>query len=247
MLWPLSVSASRSSQQVAPAPAGPTDDGADRRSAGRARAISSRAARQPVLADRDIMLEGATAHRAVPLDVSRRKLTPLATLCQPPLSWPAKHGGSDGPALGRRAGDRGGPGLAGPLAGVILADMGAEVIKVEKPDGGDDARLWGPPFVGRRTASISTPRTAISAPSCWTSRCRPMSTKLKALVRDADILIQNLRPGIVDEIGIGPEAMLARQPAADLLLDLGLRLPGADAQCARLRPTAAGLWRRDDA
>ena len=43
-----------------------------------------------------------------------------------------------------------GQALAGPLAGVILADMGAEVIKVEKPDGGDDARLWGPPFVGRR-------------------------------------------------------------------------------------------------
>ena len=40
-----------------------------------------------------------------------------------------------------------GQALAGPLAGVILADMGADVIKVEKPDGGDDARLWGPPFV----------------------------------------------------------------------------------------------------
>ena len=40
-----------------------------------------------------------------------------------------------------------GQALAGPLAGVILADMGADVIKVEKPDGGDDARGWGPPFV----------------------------------------------------------------------------------------------------
>ncbi len=40
-----------------------------------------------------------------------------------------------------------GQALAGPLAGVILADMGAEVIKIEKPDGGDDARLWGPPFL----------------------------------------------------------------------------------------------------
>ena len=39
-----------------------------------------------------------------------------------------------------------GQALAGPLAGVILADMGADVIKVEKPDGGDDARAWGPPF-----------------------------------------------------------------------------------------------------
>src|SRR5436309_6331283 len=39
-----------------------------------------------------------------------------------------------------------GQALAGPLAGVLLADMGADVIKIEKPDGGDDARLWGPPY-----------------------------------------------------------------------------------------------------
>ena len=40
-----------------------------------------------------------------------------------------------------------GQAYAGPLAGSILADMGADVIKVEKPDGGDDARMWGPPFI----------------------------------------------------------------------------------------------------
>ena len=39
-----------------------------------------------------------------------------------------------------------GQALAGPLAGVIMADMGADVIKIEKPDGGDDARIWGPPY-----------------------------------------------------------------------------------------------------
>jgi len=39
-----------------------------------------------------------------------------------------------------------GQALAGPLAGVLLADMGADVIKIEKPEGGDDARIWGPPF-----------------------------------------------------------------------------------------------------
>ena len=40
-----------------------------------------------------------------------------------------------------------GQAVAGPMAGMILGDMGAEVIKIEKPDGGDDARGWGPPFI----------------------------------------------------------------------------------------------------
>ena len=47
-----------------------------------------------------------------------------------------------------------GQALAGPLAGVIMADLGADVIKVEKPDGGDDARLWGPPFVDGDSVSF---------------------------------------------------------------------------------------------
>ena len=57
-----------------------------------------------------------------------------------------------------------GQALAGPLAGVLLADMGADVIKVEKPDGGDDARIWGRP-TGRMASrrSISTGRTATNA------------------------------------------------------------------------------------
>jgi crotonobetainyl-CoA:carnitine CoA-transferase CaiB-like acyl-CoA transferase len=47
-----------------------------------------------------------------------------------------------------------GQALAGPLAGVLLADMGADVIKIEKPDGGDDARIWGPPFGPDGTTSL---------------------------------------------------------------------------------------------
>ncbi|QQS10819.1 MAG: CoA transferase [Rhodospirillales bacterium] len=104
-----------------------------------------------------------------------------------------------------------GQAYAGPLAGAILADMGADVIKVEKPDGGDDARLWGPPFVdgdsvmfhannrGKRSVTLDIKSAADVA-------------KLKALASDADILIQNLRPGIVDELGIGPDALMAVNP-----------------------------------
>jgi crotonobetainyl-CoA:carnitine CoA-transferase CaiB-like acyl-CoA transferase len=104
-----------------------------------------------------------------------------------------------------------GQALAGPLTGVILADLGADVIKVEKPDGGDDARLWGPPFVdgaaltfhainrGKRSITLDIKNPADIA-------------KLTNLVRDADILIQNLRPGIVESCGIGPDAMLSANP-----------------------------------
>ena len=104
-----------------------------------------------------------------------------------------------------------GQALAGPLAGVILADMGADVIKVEKSDGGDDARLWGPPFV--EGDSIMFHSTNRGKRSVTLDIKSPADVeKLKTLVRDADILIQNLRPGIVDDLGIGAEAMLGVNP-----------------------------------
>ena len=104
-----------------------------------------------------------------------------------------------------------GQALAGPLAGAILGDMGAEVIKIEKPDGGDDARLWGPPFidgdslmfhaVNRNKQSV---RLDIKSPVDV--------ARLKDLAAGADIVIQNLRPGIVEQCGIGPEDLLAVNP-----------------------------------
>jgi len=104
-----------------------------------------------------------------------------------------------------------GQALAGPLAGMILADMGAEVIKVEKPDGGDDARLWGPPFIdGDALFFHATNRNKKSV--TIDIKSAEDVEKLKKLVRSADILIQNLRPGIVGEMGIGPDVMLAENP-----------------------------------
>ncbi|SJZ83234.1 CoA-transferase family III [Enhydrobacter aerosaccus] len=106
-----------------------------------------------------------------------------------------------------------GQALAGPLAGVLLADMGADVIKVEKPDGGDDARIWGPPFGPDGVTSLyfhSQNRNKRSVVLDLKSAAD--IDALHRLCEDADILIQNLRPGVVDEIGIGPEAMLKRHP-----------------------------------
>ncbi len=101
-----------------------------------------------------------------------------------------------------------GQALAGPYTGMILADLGADVIKIEKPDGGDDARLWGPPFDdgyshtfrafnrNKRSVVLDLKQVADVA-------------LLKRLTADADIFIQNLRPGVAEAIGIGPAAMQA--------------------------------------
>lgn len=106
-----------------------------------------------------------------------------------------------------------GQALAGPLAGVIMADMGADVIKIEKPDGGDDARIWGPPYGPDGKTSLyfySQNRNKRSV--VLDLKLAADVEKLHKLCETSDILIQNLRPGVVDEIGIGPEAMLKRHP-----------------------------------
>ncbi len=104
-----------------------------------------------------------------------------------------------------------GQAFAGPLAGAILADMGAAVIKVEKPDGGDDARLWGPPFVGDDSAMFRANNRNKKSVTLDIKSAADIA-RLKTLVQRADILIQNLRPGIVEECGIGPDALLAVNP-----------------------------------
>ncbi len=104
-----------------------------------------------------------------------------------------------------------GQALAGPLAGVILADLGADVIKVEKPDGGDDARAWGPPFAGDTSLYFhSQNRNKRSV--TLDIKAEADVAELHRLAERADILIQNLRPGVVEQMGIGPESMLARHP-----------------------------------
>jgi len=104
-----------------------------------------------------------------------------------------------------------GQAFAGPLAGAILGDMGADVIKVEKPEGGDDARLWGPPFVGGDSVMFHTTNRNKRSVTLDIKNEADVA-RLKSLVAEADIVIQNLRPGIVDQCGIGPEAMLAVNP-----------------------------------
>ncbi|HCX19182.1 MAG TPA: carnitine dehydratase, partial [Afipia sp.] len=104
-----------------------------------------------------------------------------------------------------------GQALAGPLAGAIMADMGADVIKIEKPDGGDDARSWGPPFIEEASIMFHVTNRNKRSVTLDMKNADDIE-KLKTLVRDADILIQNLRSGVVNELGIGPEHMRAINP-----------------------------------
>src|SRR5258708_31203112 len=106
-----------------------------------------------------------------------------------------------------------GQALAGPLAGVLLADMGADVIKIEKPDGGDDARIWGPPFGPDGVTSLyfySQNRNKRSV--ALDLKSADDVEKLNRLFETADILIQNPRPRVVDDITIDPEPTLKGHP-----------------------------------
>ncbi|MCC5947897.1 MAG: CoA transferase [Nitriliruptoraceae bacterium] len=96
--------------------------------------------------------------------------------------------------------------LSGPYATLMLADAGAEVIKVERPDGGDDSRGWGPPFVGPDDEPQSTYFLSINR----SKRSVTLDLKdagdlaaLRDLIAGADVLVENFRPGVMDRLGLG--------------------------------------------
>jgi len=101
--------------------------------------------------------------------------------------------------------------LAGPYAAMILADFGADVIKVERPGLGDDTRRWGPPFVGGESAYyLSVNRNKRS----MTLNLKDERGKaiLRRLVREADVLIENFKTGTFDRLGIGYEDLRKINP-----------------------------------
>lgn len=103
--------------------------------------------------------------------------------------------------------------VAAPYAGLILADLGARVIKVENPGGGDYARGWGPPF-WRDTASVFHALNRGKEGITVDFRDAHDCAKLKSLILEkADGVIQNLRPGILAKFGLTAEQMRAEKPA----------------------------------
>jgi crotonobetainyl-CoA:carnitine CoA-transferase CaiB-like acyl-CoA transferase len=103
--------------------------------------------------------------------------------------------------------------LAGPLATMLLADLGAVVTKIERPGGGDDTRGWGPP---RDADGMATYFQAVNR--------NKQSVVLdlhdtgdvehaRALVARADVLVENFRPGLMEEIGLGYDELRREHPA----------------------------------
>jgi len=122
--------------------------------------------------------------------------------------------------------------LAGPYAAMLLADLGAEVVKIERPGAGDDTRQWGPPFVGPEGARESTYflSTNRNKRSLAADLKDPADVELvRALIRDADVVIENFRAGVMDRLGLGNDALLELNPRLVILSITGFGADGPDA------------------
>jgi crotonobetainyl-CoA:carnitine CoA-transferase CaiB-like acyl-CoA transferase len=101
--------------------------------------------------------------------------------------------------------------LSGPYCTMQLADLGARVIKIEQPGRGDDTRAWGPPFIeGESTYFISINR---NKESIALDLKNPFSREVvDALLARADVVVENFRPGTMERLGYGYEAVAAAHP-----------------------------------
>ncbi|MDQ2852615.1 MAG: CoA transferase [Actinomycetota bacterium] len=105
--------------------------------------------------------------------------------------------------------------LAGPFVSMLLGDLGANVIKVERPGTGDDTRQWGPPFAGppgkeQSTYFLSTNRNKRSIVLDF--RDPEDFQTLQSLLRHADVVIENFRPGVMDRLGLSSDFLQELNP-----------------------------------
>ena len=101
--------------------------------------------------------------------------------------------------------------LAGPYATMALGDLGADVIKVEHPERGDDTRHWGPPFAGGESAyflSINRNKRSVGVDL----KSEEGLGRVKRLAADADVVIENWRRGALEGMGLGYEALGEANP-----------------------------------
>ncbi len=105
--------------------------------------------------------------------------------------------------------------LAGPYATMMLADLGADVLKIEHPERGDDTRHWGPPFVGSEAGGESAYFLSINRNKRSVSvdlKSEAGLEKVKKLAAGADVLVENMRRGALAKIGLGYEVLKESNP-----------------------------------
>jgi crotonobetainyl-CoA:carnitine CoA-transferase CaiB-like acyl-CoA transferase len=101
--------------------------------------------------------------------------------------------------------------LSGPYCTMLLADMGARVIKIERPGSGDDTRAWGPPFVdGESSYFLSINRNKESVALDF--KAPQGRAVLDGLIAKADVLVENFQPGTLDALGLGYAGLAERHP-----------------------------------
>ena len=138
--------------------------------------------------------------------------------------------------------------LAGPFATMLLGDLGADVVKVEHPAGGDETRAWGPPFhQGHSTYYLAVNRNKRSvALDLKDDRGRRAA---RALAARADVLVENFRPGGAERLGLDVEALAreAQMSAGDLTHAFRAaygRTPSADLAARRVERATSVAVRR---
>jgi formyl-CoA transferase len=101
--------------------------------------------------------------------------------------------------------------VAGPYCSMFLGDLGAEVVKVEQPGLGDDTRGWGPPFAGGESAyylCINRNKKSLTLDL----KSKRAVELLRELVKSADVIIENFRPGTMERLGLGEKELRALNP-----------------------------------
>ena len=102
--------------------------------------------------------------------------------------------------------------LAGPMCTMVLADMGADIIKIEKPQGGDDNRRMGPPFIKDWSAGfLAVNRNKRSL--ALDLRSEEGREVFRRLVKNADAVVENFRPGVMGRFGLGYEELAGIKPS----------------------------------
>ncbi|CAM3441303.1 CaiB/BaiF CoA transferase family protein [Dermacoccus barathri] len=121
--------------------------------------------------------------------------------------------------------------LAGPYATMLLGDLGADVVKIERPDCGDDTRSWGPPWTddGEATYFLSVNRNKRS--EFWDLRSDDDRAAARELVTRADVVVENFLPGTMARLGLGYDDVKALNPDVVYVSITGFgesTLPGYD-------------------